>query len=74
MGARAATQANGHSAQWVMNESARLVHVIQDPSVGAALARWVNGLNRVEFDARLVAPFGNEFLRLFNDPNYAPGI
>ena len=72
IGARASTQANGHSAQWVMNESARLVHVVQDPSVGAALARWANGLNRVELDARLVAPFGNEFLRLFNDPNYAP--
>ncbi len=55
------TEGNGHSTQWVMNESARLVHVIQDPSVGAALVRWANGLNRAELDARLAAPFGIEF-------------
>ena len=65
-------QSNGRAAQWTFHETARLIHVVSDPSVGAALARYATGMNRSELDARLPAPFSNGFYLLFNDESFRP--
>ena len=63
---------NGNVSQWTISESARLIHVVCDPSVGLALARLAHGMTRSELDARLANPFLNEFHRLYNDQSFKP--
>jgi hypothetical protein len=69
---REGVQANGSAAQWTNNETARLIHVVCDPSVAIALARHASGLSRAQLDAKLKSPFVTEFLDLYNDATFTP--
>jgi hypothetical protein len=55
---------------WTVNESARLAHVLVDPSNSRALTKLMGKPTRQDRDQGLHDPWSNEFLRLFNDPRF----
>jgi hypothetical protein len=60
---------------WSMHETARLCHVIADPRNATALRKlYQREPNRSELDSGRHDPWSNEFMDLFNDPNFSPDV
>jgi hypothetical protein len=58
-----------------MHETARLCHVIADPRHATALRKLYQiESNRSELDSGRHDPWSNEFMDLFNDPNFNPDV
>jgi hypothetical protein len=66
--------ARERAANWTANESARLAHVLVDPSNATALTRLVSGASREELDVGLRDPWSEEFYSLFNNPRFQPEV
>lgn len=66
--------ARKRSPNWTANETARLAHVLVDPSNSTALTRLVSRASREQLDAGLHDPWSAEFVTLFNNPAFVPEV
>jgi hypothetical protein len=57
---------------WKANETARLAHVLVDPSKARALTRMVTRASREELDVGIHDPWSNECVKLFNRKEFVP--
>jgi hypothetical protein len=64
----------GRSPNWTANETARLAHVLVDPSNATALTRLVSRASRDQLDCGLRDPWSEEFQSLFNNPKFEPEV
>jgi hypothetical protein len=66
--------ARKRSPNWTANETARLSHVLVDPSNSTALTRLVSRASREQLDVGLHDPWSEEFVSLFNNPTFVPEV